>query len=176
MKNLLFIAIAILGFSAVSFGQQGATTTATASATIVTPITVAKDVDLSFGNVAVSKTLGTVQLEASLAANRVRSGGVTLPAINGTVTAAKFTVSGTGGYLYTFTIPTSVTTTVSDGTNLMTVDHFTKSTAGTLSSGTPGTEVVYVGATLNVAANQAAGTYTSTNAGGTTFSVSVDYN
>ena len=43
--------------------------------------------------------------------------------------------------------------TVSDGTNTMTVNTFTTSTNGTLNAS--GTQTFYVGATLNVGANQA---------------------
>jgi hypothetical protein len=54
----------------------------------------------------------------------------------------------------------------------MTVDNFTSTptTSGTLSAA--GAQTIDVGATLNVGANQAAGTYVS----GTPFSVTVNYN
>lgn len=57
----------------------------------------------------------------------------------------------------------------------MIVDHFTSSPsaangAGVLNS--KGIQTLYVGATLNVAANQTAGLYTS----GTAFTVTINYN
>lgn len=168
MKNLKFftLAIAILGFTATSFAQVSAT--ATASATITTPISITKTVDLNFGNVAVSTTAGTVILKP--AGTRTTTGGVTLPATNGTVTAAEFTVEGAADYTYAITLPTEPITITGPG-EPMTVSTFTStpSSTGTL---TGGTETIKVGATLNVAGGQAAGTYTSA----TPFEVTVNYN
>jgi len=172
MKNIaksLAIAVIALGLSNSSFAQASAS--ASASATIVTPITIAKATDMNFGNVAVSATNpGTVIL--STGGVRSTGGtGVTLPAVTGTVAAASFTVSGQANYTYAITLPSSVTITDA-GSHTMTVNAFTSnpSGTGTLSSG--GTQTLNVGATLNVAAAQAAGTYT--NATGV--AVSVNYN
>jgi hypothetical protein len=48
----------VITFSASTYAQVSST--ATASVTIVTPITLAKTVDMNFGNVAVSAVAGTV--------------------------------------------------------------------------------------------------------------------
>jgi hypothetical protein len=172
MKNLTKIfatgAIIIAG-SNVSFAQ--ATATAAASATIITPITITKTADMNFGNVAVSAaTAGTVVLAPAGTRTTGGAGGVTLPSTTGTVAAASFTVSGQASYTYAITLPTSATITSSG--NTMTVNGFTStpSATGTLSSG--GTQTLTVGATLNVAAAQAVGTYT--NASGVP--VTVNYN
>lgn len=168
--KIISLSIAILGFASTSFAQNTASATATASGTIITPIAISKSTDLNFGNIA-SGTAGTVVLTPAVTAVRTPSAGITLPAGNpGTVTAAKFTVTGTSGYAYTFTVPTTSTTlTIQSGSETMTVDHFT-SNAGTTITG--GSVDVYVGATLNVGANQKAGVYTS----GTPFTVTVNYN
>src|ERR1700760_237351 len=89
MKNIVkVIAASVVVFAATttsSFAQASAT--ASASANIVTPITIAKTVDMNFGNVAVSATTaGTTVLVP--AGTRTATGGVTLPAITGTVAAA----------------------------------------------------------------------------------------
>lgn len=161
------LAIVILGFSATSFGQTLDNATASATGTIVTPILVAKTVDLNFGNVAVNTTeAGTVVLTP--AGTRTRTGGVTLPAVPGDVFAAKFTVTGTSGYAYTFTVPTTATIVSGAGPD-MTVTDFTSNATGVI---TGGSIEVSVGATLNVAAGQTAGEYTST----TPFTVTVNYN
>ena len=167
MKNLLVLAIIVLGFAATSFAQV--TATASTTATIITPIAIEKDVDMNFGNIAVSPTLGgTVVLPTSGA--RTKTGGVTLPVVTGTVSAASFTVTGEGNSTYSITLPSSAITLTAPG-GTMTVDNFvsTPSNTGTLSSGT---QEVKVGATLNVSAAQAAGTYT--NAAG--LFVTVNYN
>ena len=127
---------------------------------------------MNFGNIAVSATAaGTVVLGTNSTRTTGGGGGVTLPATTGTVAAASFTVSGQAGYTYAITLPSSCT--ITDGSsNNMTVNGFTSTpaTTGTLSSG--GTDVLNVGATLNVSAAQVAGTYT--NATGVP--VTVNYN
>ncbi len=145
------------------------TSTAPTTATIVTPISIAKNTDMSFGNIAVqTSTGGTVVLAP--AGTRTRTSGVTLPATTGTVTAATFTVTGTGTFSYAITLPTSITITHSGGVQTMTATSFTSNPSGTgaLSSGT---QNITVGATLTVAAAQLEGVYTSGN-----FSVTVNYN
>jgi len=166
--RLLFVASFALVCAATTVRAQE-TASATVTATIVTPISITKDVDMNFGNVAVQSTTGgTVVLTP--AGTRTRTGGVTLPTTAGTVTAAQFTVSGTSGYTYTITLPTTPLT-ITSGANTMTVTAFTSTPSGT-GTLTGGSEVVNVGATLNVAAAQPAGVYVS----GTPFNVTVNYN
>jgi hypothetical protein len=167
LRTLLVIAVAIFAFSTISFGQE--TASASAKSTIVTPISIKKDVDMNFGNVAVqSSNGGTVVLAPD--GGRTATDGVTLPATAGDVSAASFTVGGTGAYTYTITLPTSAVT-IKNGTNTMTITDFksTPSGTGALSSGT---QTLTVGATLNVGAAQAAGEYTTV----TPFDVTVNYN
>ena len=172
MKNItkvLAIAVIALGLSNSSFAQ--ATATASATATIITPITIVKTVDMNFGNVAVSASLaGTVVLAPAGGRTTGGAGGVTLPATTGTVTAASFTVSGQSGYTYAITLPSTINITDA-ASHTMAVNNFVSNpaTTGTLTSGS---QVLTVGATLNVAAAQPAGTYT--NATGV--SVTVNYN
>lgn len=167
LVNVLLISIALVSVSLSGYAQVSAT--ATASATIVTPIAIANATDMDFGNVAVSAASGTVVLTPAGA--RTATGGATLPAVTGTVTAATFDVTGQANFTYSITIP-SVATTITSGGNTMTVDTWTSNptTAGTL-DGT-GAQTLAVGATLNVGAGQAAGSYIS----GTAFEVTVNYN
>ena len=159
--------IVMVVFSANASGQASAT--ATATATIVTPISITTDANMNFGNIAVSAAPGTVVLTP--AGGRTPTGGVTLPAVGGTVSAAVFTVAGTPAYTYAITLPAAATT-VTSGANTMTVDTFTSTPAGTGTLDGTGSQALQVGATLNVAANQPSGTYVS----GTPFTVTVNYN
>ena len=174
MKNtykFFLAAVAWLVFATTANAQ--ATASASSTATIVTPISITKNVDMNFGNIAVQAgTGGTVALAASAAATRVTggAGGVTLPVVTGTVTAAQFTVNGTANYLYHITLPADNTITLVNGGNLMHADLFNNSVAGTLDN--TGTQSFYVGATLTVAAAQASGVYTTA----TPFNVTVNYN
>jgi hypothetical protein len=173
MKKLMILFIAVAGFAVSSNAQS--TANAPTSAKIIAPISIAKNVDMNFGNVAVSATTaGTVILAPAGTRTTAGAGGVTLPQFNiGTVTAASFTVTGEGAYTYAITLPSGDTFKVTNGTPAqdMVVNTFTSTPSGT-GALTSGTQTLTVGATLNVAAGQAVGTYT--NATG--FPVTVNYN
>jgi hypothetical protein len=163
MKRVIFtLSFCLIGLFSTTTVFAQATATANASATIVTPISISKNTDMNFGNVATDGSVGTVVLTP--AAGRTPSGGVTLPATAGTVTAASFTISGSGSYTYAITLPSSVI--ITSGSDQMTVDNFTST------PGTTGTLTITIGATLNLVASQAEGTYTSD----TPFAVTVNYN
>ncbi|TKC05730.1 DUF4402 domain-containing protein [Pedobacter polaris] len=168
MKNLFtFLGTAFLSvaFATSSFAQVSAT--ANASATIVTPISIVKTVDMSFGNIATNGAVGTVVLPAIGA--RTFTGGVTLPATTGTVSAASFTLGGTDDYTFSVTLPASVV--ITNGANTMTVNNFTSGSAASPGSFVNGAQTLKVGATLNLSASQAAGEYTSASP----FTVTVNY-
>jgi hypothetical protein len=173
MKNILLIlgtTILALGYHQASYAQ--ATATASASANVISPISLTKNVDMNFGNIAVSaSTGGTVILATGGTRSKGGAGGVTLPATSGTVAAANFTVSGNASYTYAITLPSSVT--ISDlGGHTMTVNGFNSnpSSTGTMSGG--GTQTITVGATLSVSSAQASGTYNNS----TGVPVTVNYN
>jgi hypothetical protein len=173
MKNFTKFLVAASGLVIASFGanaQQTSTATATASATIITPISITKTQDLNFGNVAVSASAGGTVVMAP-AGTRSTTGSVSLPATTGSPAAAQFTVSGQGNYTYSITLPSTSTEIDDNASHTMQVDNFTSNpaTTGTLSSGT---QTLTVGATLNVGAAQATGTYTSD----VPFQVTVNYN
>lgn len=167
MKKLIILFVAVAGFAVTSKAQV--TATASSSATIITPIAISKTADLNFGNIAVSPTVpGTVALATS--GTRTPTGGVTLPAVTGTVTAASFTVTGSGTSTFAITLPGTIS--LSDGaTHTMSLGTLVSNPSGT---GTlaAGTATVAVGGTLTVSAGQVAGTYT--NAAG--LAVTVNYN
>ena len=169
MKKIIkFLAIifVMMAFSTSAFAQASATSSATA--TIVGPIGITNTTAMNFGNVAVSTVAGTVVLDP--AGGRTETGGCTLPATTGTVTAASFNVTGADGYTYAITLP-STDVTITDGVNNMIVNTFTSTPSGT-GDLTGGSQTLTVGATLNVSGSQPAGTYTTT----TPFTVTVNYN
>jgi len=166
LKKLISMAIVIAGITTAAFAQASATSSA--SATIVGPIGISNTIAMNFGNVAVSAVAGTVVLTP--AGSRSVTGGCTLPATTGTVAAAAFNVTGADGYTYAITLP-SADVTITDGTNNMIVNTFTSTPSGT-GTLTGGSEVLTVGATLNVSGSQIAGTYTTV----TPFTVTVNYN
>ncbi|MES2140859.1 MAG: DUF4402 domain-containing protein [Bacteroidota bacterium] len=131
------------------------------------PIGITKTVDMSFGNIAVISP-GTVVLDPS--GSRVGTGGVTLPAIAGSIMAASFDITGGPNLTYAITLPLNCI--ISSGGNNMTIDTFTStpSATGTLSG--VGTQQLKIGATLNIGGAQAPGNYMS----GAPFTITVNYN
>lgn len=162
ITRILATLLVMFAFSAATFAQVQAT--ANATATIVTPIAITKDVDLNFGNLAVSTAAGTAVVAPN--GNRTATLGVTLMP-GGTVSAASFTISGIADASYAVTLPTTLN--IVNGANTMVVDNFTSDYAGTI---TGGSVVLNVGATVNVNINQPAAVYTNT----TDLTVTVNYN
>ena len=148
---------------------KGQSATATASATIVTPITISMNQDLNFGNLDVQAfSGGNVVLTPEGA--RSTTSGVSLPSNAGTVAAADFTVMGSNACTYAIDLPSSVVLIHSSGAETMVASAFTStpSRTGVLMGGS---EHVKIGATLTVAAAQRPGSYTSQG-----FEVTVNYN
>lgn len=127
-----------------------ATATADVSATVVEPIDLTKDQDMSFGSFTVGDTAGTIILGTD---GSTSSTGGASTVTNGNQAAA-FTATGEDGRAYDVTLPTSAT--LSGPGDDMTADTFTDNATGTL---TGGTETFQVGATLNVNADQEPGSY-----------------
>lgn len=144
-----------------STGAQAATQTASAEVDIVAAVQLAQNDGLDFGVVASSGTAGTVALPIG-SNTRICSAGVTCV---GTALRGRFTVSGaTTGYVVAINVPAS--TTLNSGANnmlLSLVPSMTSFTAGA------GPQEFFVGGSLAVGANQAAGTYTGS------YNVSADY-
>ena len=168
MKNLFLIAVIVLGFSGVSFGQLAAEATAQSSATVLIPITIANTAPLSFGSFA--RSAGTV----TIAPNGDRSSSnVNLYNIaDVTPGAATFVVSGDDDSSFSILLPAdgivSLTGTIA-GSTLPITSFLSNPTEGS-SSLVGGTKTINVGATITVAANQPIGLYTGE------FDVIVNYN
>ncbi|MGB5077665.1 MAG: DUF4402 domain-containing protein [Sphingorhabdus sp.] len=158
-KIALMGAIAVAAM--VSTGAQAATQTATAEVDIIAAVQLTQDVAMDLGVAASSAASGTVTLPNN-SNTRVCSAAVTCV---GTAQRGEFTVSGaTSGYVVAVTVAPS--TTLSSGANTM---PLTLNPSMSSFTSTGASQVFYVGGTLSVGANQAAGTYTGT------YSVSADY-
>jgi hypothetical protein len=159
-KITLLIMFAI---SAISFSQNAANASATAD--IVSPIVVAKTVDMNFGKVS-NNAAGTVTIASDGTVGGLTQIGTTNPK------AAQFNITVADGYNYVVTIPlTDQILKHTDNTTTMPVNNFsyefvdaTNSTTGTGSA-----QGIRVGADLNVVAGQKTGTYSGS------FEVSVAY-
>lgn len=173
MKKLtaLFVVVLAVAFSSNLFAQNTATVgNASASAKIITKITLANATPLNFGIIAQTTAGGTVTLNAN---SDVAVHSNTAAEIQSSTEArAIFNVAGEANALYSISLPSSsITLTRASGSETMTVNGFTtdNSTTGSQIEAN-GTDSFYVGAVLNVGANQVAGTYNGT------YSVTVAYN
>jgi hypothetical protein len=171
--NIKFFAAAILfaGFAINANGQ--ATAYASTTAVLVTPISIAKTVDMHFGTVAASATAGTVVLD--YADGRTTTGGASLPAGSITQKTAVFTVTGEGSSGFSIAIPSAPITLTGSVSGTMTVGTFVCD-GGASSTLTTGTATLKVKATLDVPANTVAGTYTNALANASALFVTVNYN
>ncbi len=171
MKKSYLVPLVIIGVGIIAAGsanaqQAEATTAASASAAIIADITLTKTADMNFGDVIAGA--GTVVLTAAASPSRSVTGDTELG--NSTsISSATFTVGGEESSTYSITLP-SEDVTISSGENDMTVNTFTSDPSGT-GVLTSGSQTLYVGATLNVAADQAS----SANYTGS-FDVTVAYN
>lgn len=161
-KNHLSLAALALAIATAAGSAIAADTTATTSATVIAPISIAKVTDLSFGSFAAGSGAGTVTVSTNNA--RTSSGVVEM---GGTPTAAEFNVTGNNGQAFTLSVtPTVLTNTTGAGAETMSFTPIstltpTAATSGTVAGGTVGAGTkVFVGGSLAVGANQVAGVYT----------------
>lgn len=129
------------------------TTTANARAVIIQPITAQNSADLDFGTI----IPGTSNSTVAVAWNDARTCGAALTC-SGTITAPKWLVTGSGGRTLIWTGAAS--TTVSSGSDTMTVDILNLGSTGTIPAS--GSMTIAIGAVLHVDANQPAGNYSGT--------------
>lgn len=165
--TIILTGVILMTIASLNVNAQGTTATddAIATARIITPITLTNTQGLAFGNIAASAALGTVTITP--AGVRSNTGGVTPSAI-GTYNNAIYTATGEANATYSISLPAS--TTITDGTNNMTVNGFTSDPTPTGLMSGAGSQTINVGATLNVGANQASGNYSGT------YNVTIAYN
>lgn len=165
MKRLAFIFSLIL---AIVSTQAEAQTSAsfTASATIIQPIGITTTADMNFAYLDAQQG-GAVILTPEN--TRISKGGVVLSEEAG-VSAATFEVTGEPGVAFSISLPKNEFV-LTNGQEDMIIKDFTSSLAGT-GSLNEGSNIVKVGATLNVNPNQQPGVYKTSGA----LNVTVNYN
>ena len=147
MKTLKMTAAAIVA-SLLSPNAIAATTTGTASATVIGNLSISQTSPLNFGTFSAGSTAGTINNFG------VVTGGVSVLSAGG---SAFFNVVGTPNTNFTITVPPSVTLT--SGTNSM---NATLSAPSFSALDNTGNRVFNVTGLLSVAANQPSGTYNGT--------------
>ncbi|MFZ4740023.1 MAG: DUF4402 domain-containing protein [Bacteroidales bacterium] len=178
-KSIIIIAaIFMTAFTTNVMAQNGATISANSSATseIITPLSIMKTQDMNFGKLAVLAGVpGTCIL--TTAATRTPGGGVNLS--NSTPTNSIFAVAGESSRNYAITLPSTITVTGPSGSSPMQIDNLKlittdlqaeRSAPTTSTIDGSGADQITVGGTLNVAGNQAKGSYTGP------FTITIAYN
>jgi len=161
---ILLTAIALLSSPAALYAAQA---TSSATAEVMTPISISNTAALRFGKFS-ALTGGTVVISA--AGTRSATGAVVLSSTNAGG-AASFDVSGDNNATYAITLPDNATLTHgTDGSQTMSIGTFTSNPSGTGTLSAGGSQTLTVGATLTVGNAQTTGSYSGT------FDVSVEYN
>lgn len=144
--------------------EKKSSTTNSASATVVAPVTLVKTADLLFGSVAPSSfTSGTVTVYPT--GGRISSNVVL--SLTNSGNPASFYLTGNPGAGFSIDLPSSIILTGPG--NSMQLTTFTSSPSSIGSFNASGNATINVGGTLTVGANQAAGVYSGS------FSITVDY-
>lgn len=175
MKKISFLlaGLCIVAITSQKAQAQQANSTATAqtTATIITPIQITRTADLNFGNIIAGTNAGSVTVSTNN--TRTAGGGALLyTAVPGTVTSAEFKVTGYPNAAFSIAAPQSFNVTREGGSEVMQVTNFVTTPSGNSTLGGDGTQIIKLGATLNVQANQQAGVYKNT----TDLTVTVAYN
>ena len=167
-KNLFMLGVSVALMGLASTSATAANVIGNATGEVVAPLSIAEDVTMNFGTLNGGAAAGTVVLD--FVNGRTITGGAEI-LLSGPGLSGEFTITGQSGQVYTLGI--SASATIGDGLgNTMTVNNFLENSLGTLPAAT---ETFQVGATLLVNINQPAGTY-STATGGSTYTVTVNYN
>jgi hypothetical protein len=166
LVHLLAAAVLMASASAASAAPVAAATNASGKATILSSLSVLKKADLDFGELAAGG--------AGAAVLNPLNGALTvtgpLTSIGATAHPATFITTGSRNSVVLIRIPTApVTLTRVGGTETMTVSNWTLDGSNKRKIPLSDTFDFSVGATLNVGAGQADGTYTGT------FQVTVQY-
>lgn len=174
-KQVVKVALAVLLIGGVG-NATADTINGTATATVITPVTVTEATPLTFGSFAVGPTGGTVVLSTAGAVSN--SGDVELVSAS-TTSAATFTISGQPSTAISVSLNTAGAQlddgSAGGGGSPMTLGSFTDSGLPTTTDAT-GSATFNVGATLNVNGSQAPGSYSTSTGDGVPYTVTVSYN
>ncbi|MFD1095896.1 DUF4402 domain-containing protein [Salegentibacter chungangensis] len=165
MKIYLLIICFFYGLQ--GFCQASASASVNTRVSVIDPIKINKTLDLNFGNVISSYNPGSLILTPD--GTRTANGVQISSSMPGDVSPAEAIVVH-GNNSYSINLPDSFILYNQDNPNqILIINQFVvEPTAGT----TAGTDILKIGATLNLEANQLSGFYT--NTGG--FNVTVSYN
>ncbi|CAM4208830.1 DUF4402 domain-containing protein [Gillisia limnaea] len=164
MRNCLIFLLLSLS-SLVAMAQASASASVNSRATVIDPIQIDKTVDLDFGNIITAYNPGQVILSPD--GSRVAFGVQISNSVPGNVTPAEAVVTH-GNNNYSITLPESFLLYNQENPNqVLRIDQFTVAPQeGAVM------DIIRIGGTLNLEANQLSGFYTNSSG----FNVTVSYN
>ena len=164
MDKVIFILLSLL-LSTQVFAQASASAMVTSRVTVIDPIKIDKTVDLDFGNVISAYSPGSVILSPD--GSRAAQGVQISSSFPGTVNPAEAIITH-GNNNYSITLPESFTLYNLDNPDQkVVINRFTVEPETGVT-----TDVIKIGATLNLQGNQLSGFYTNSSG----FNVTVSYN
>jgi hypothetical protein len=164
--TIILTGVILMALNAINVNAQNTATVsdANASATIITKITLAKDAEMSFGEIVANTeaTIVTLGLNGNLSIETGENKATLFPGTTGI--AATFDVTGEAGRNYGITLPNDGDVVLSgpSGSIPMVVSSFITSTLSGNTLDGSGLGTFAVGAQLTVGAGQLAGDYTGT--------------
>jgi len=172
MKRILLSSAAALAatFVTPAFAQDSDSADANGSTTIIQPLTIAKDADLSFGRI-VKPTTGTGTVAIANSSDSVTAGSGAVALTDIPTSRAKFTIDGEGGQGITITVPADFD--LDNGTDTITVTLDADRPASDALSGSvggDGTRALNIGGSFDLPDDVSTGEYTGQ------FTVTVAYN
>lgn len=143
--------------------QNAASATASASTTILQPLTISKTADLNFGTIVKPTATGTSTITVSSTGSRTITGSNAVAANTAGVSSAAFLVRGEGGQQFGITVPASFKMTSGTSTLTVTTSNPVGAT-GVLSGsvGSQGTLALGIGGTLKITKATVSGAYSGT--------------
>ena len=157
-------------FHVPAFAQASDDAIANGSTTIVQPLTIAKDADLSFGRI-VKPSTGTGTVAIADSADTVTAGSGAVAASGIATSRAKFTIDGEGGQAISITVPATFDLGNTTDTITVTLDPdlpASDTLSGSVGSG--GTLALNIGGSFDLPDSISTGEYTGQ------FTVTVAYN
>ncbi|MEN8169274.1 MAG: DUF4402 domain-containing protein [Pseudomonadota bacterium] len=176
MKKMNLLKLGLVATIAGSFGTASAETiNGTATANVLTPLTLRETTALAYGDVYGGSTAGTVVVSSAGVISATGGAGFK----GGAHTAATFDITGEVSTAITVTLaPGSAALddgTAGGGGAPMALTAFTTTVLPTVTTA-GGLATFGVGATLGVGINQTAGAYSTTTGDGVPYTVTVNYN
>jgi hypothetical protein len=143
----------------------------TSNAEILQSISVTEDAEMNFGRIFPNGNSGTASIPKTSDTITCVSGGT----CTGTVTRGQFSISGSANIDVSISYVDGVLSDGSGNTMALDIESATVDNDTTKTLDASGDATVYIGGILSITSSQIAGSYSTSNSGGTPYTVNVNY-